>query len=147
MSATAPAPKKDFKPFTPEERASFLAYRFGSTLDWSSRILGEINYPAEELRWFVDAVQGICKGKERRIAHATIATRAQRFKNPSQAKALTKRAIEANNEWAGTARRMIFDIEAPKPSEREGKDKRARTRYTDLSDARLRVGAGNGAQS
>ncbi len=120
-----------FVPFTPEERASFLAYRFGSTLDWSSRILVEINYPAEELRWFVDAVQGICKGKERRIAHATIATRAQRFKNPSQAKSLVKRAIDADREWSRLRRSMIFDIESPKPGEREGKDKRARTRYTD----------------
>ncbi len=120
-----------FKQFTPEERASFLAYRFGSTLDWSSRILVEVNYPVEELRWFVDAVQGVCKAKERRIAHATLATRAQRFKNPSQAKSLVKRAIDANGEWSRLRRSMIFDIEAPKPGEREGKDKRARTRYTD----------------
>jgi hypothetical protein len=120
-----------FVPFTPEERASFLAYRFGSTLDWSSRILVEINYPVEELRWFVDAVQGICRGKEQRIAHATLATRAQRFKNPAQAKVLAKRAITADREWSRLHRRMIFDIESPKPGEREGKDKRARTRYTD----------------
>lgn len=120
-----------FKPFTPEERASFLAFRFGSTLDWSSRILVEINYPVEEIRWFVDAVQGICKGKEQRIAHSTLATRAQRFKNPAQAKSLAKRAIATNQEWSRLHKRMIFDIEAPKPGEREGKDKRARTRYTD----------------
>jgi hypothetical protein len=120
-----------FKQFTPEERASYRAHLFGSTLDWSSRILVETNYPVEELRWFVDAVQGICKGKERRIAHATIATRAQRFKNPSQAKSLVKRAIDADREWSRLRRSMIFDIEAPKPGEREGKDKRARTRYTD----------------
>jgi hypothetical protein len=120
-----------FVPFTPEQRASFLAYRFGSTLDWSSRILVEINYPVEELRWFVDAVQGICKGKEQRIAHATLAIRAQRFKNPGQAKSLAKRAIVADREWSRLHRRMVFDIESPKPGEKEGKDKRARTRYTD----------------
>jgi hypothetical protein len=131
MSATAPLTRQEFKPFTAEERASFLAYRFGSTLDWSTQILVGLSYPAEELRWFVDAVQGICKGKERRIAHATLATRAQRFKNPSQAKSLVKRAIEANNEWARIKQRMVFDIEVPKPHEREGKDKRARTKYTD----------------
>jgi hypothetical protein len=120
-----------FVPFTPEQRSSFLAYRFGSTLDWSSRILVEINYPVEEIRWFVDAVQGVCKGKEQRIAHATLATRAQRFKNPAQAKSLAKRAIVADREWSRLHRRMIFDIESPKPGEREGKEKRARTRYTD----------------
>ena len=120
-----------FVPFTPEERASFLAHRFGSTLDWSSQILVEINYPVEEARWFVDAVQGICKGKDRRIAHATLATRAQRFKNPSQAKSLVKRAIASDRDWSRLHRRMVFDIESPKPNEREGKDKRARTRYTD----------------
>ncbi len=127
MSAS---PVREFKPFTPEERASFLAYRFGSTLDWASRILVAIDYPYD-LRWFVDAVQGVCKGKERRIAHATLATRAQRFKNPSQAKSLAIRAVEANNEWARIKRMMIVDIERPKPGEREGKEKRARTRYTD----------------
>jgi hypothetical protein len=120
-----------FKQFTPEERASYRAHLFGSTLDWSSRILVEINFPAEEFRWFVDAVCGVCKGKERRIAHATLATRAQRFKNPAQAKALAKRAIDATKEWQRAHLRMIFDIESPKPGEREGKDKRARTRYTD----------------
>jgi hypothetical protein len=121
--------------FTPEERCSFLSWRFGSTLDWSSRILVEINYPVEELRWFVDAVQGVCKGQERRIAHATLATRAARYKNPSQAKALAKRAITTDREWSRLHRRVIFDIEAPKPNEREGKDKRARTRYTDYLTA------------
>jgi hypothetical protein len=120
-----------FKQYTPEERASYRAHLFGSTLDWSSRILVEINFPAEEFRWFVDAVCGVCKGKERRIAHATLATRAQRFKNPAQAKALAKRAIDATKEWQRAHLRMIFDIESPKPGEREGKDKRARTRYTD----------------
>ena len=123
-------PRKEFKPFTPEERASFLAQRFGSTLEWSSKILVELKYPFE-LRWFVDAVQGICRGKEMRIAHATVATRAQRFKSASQAKSLILRAIEANSEWARSRRMMIFDIERPKPGETEGKGKRARTRYTD----------------
>ncbi len=129
MSAQ-PAARKEFKPFTPEERASFLAYRFGSTLEWSSKILVAVNYPYD-LRWFVDAVQGVCKGKDRRIAHATLATRAQRFKNVSQAKSLVLRAVETNNEWARDRRMMIFDIERPKPREMEGKEKRARTRYTD----------------
>ncbi len=132
MSAQ-PAPSRQV--FTPEERCSFLSWRFGSTLDWSSRILVKINYPVEELRWFVDAVQGVCKGQERRIAHATLATRAARFKNTSQAKALVKRAITTDREWSRLHRRMIFDIEAPKPNEREGKDKRARTRYTDYLTA------------
>ena len=137
MSAQ-PAPSRQV--FTPEERCSFLSWRFGSTLDWSSRILVEINYPVEELRWFVDAVQGVCKGQERRIAHATLATRAARFKNTSQAKALVKRAITTDREWSRLHRRMIFDIEAPKPNEREGKDKRARTRYTDyLTTAAVRA--------
>jgi hypothetical protein len=132
MSAQ-PAPSRQV--FTPEERCSFLSWRFGSTLDWSSRILVEINYPVEEARWFVDAVQGICKGQERRIAHSTLATRGARFKNASQAKALVKRAITADREWSRLNRCMIFDIEAPKPNEREGKDKRARTRYTDYLTA------------
>jgi hypothetical protein len=122
------APDRKF--YTPEERASFRAWRFGSTLDWASLLLAEINYPVE-LRWFVDAVQGLCKGKEMRIAHSTLAKRAQRFKNKPQASDLTRRAIEANNEWAHARRCMIFDIERPKPGEMEGKDKRARTRYTD----------------
>lgn len=131
MSTASPAARKEFTPFTAEERASFLAHRFGSTLDWSSAILVELGYPVEALRWFVDAVQGICKGKERRIAHATLATRTQRFKNAAQAKSLVKRAIAADREWARLKRCMIFDIESPKPGEMEGKDKRARTRYTD----------------
>ena len=36
--------------FSPEERASFLGWRFGSTLDWASVILTEIGYPVEENR-------------------------------------------------------------------------------------------------
>ncbi len=124
-------PAKEFKRYTPEQRASFLASRFGSQLDWSSRILVEIKYPVEELRWFVDAVMGICKGKDRRIAHATIATRAQRYGNPAQAKSLVKRAIETDRAWSRGARCLVFDIETPKPGEREGREKRARTRYTD----------------
>jgi hypothetical protein len=117
--------------FTPEERSSFLSWRFGGTLDWCSQILLEVNYPIEQLRWFVDAVQGLCKGKEMRIAHSTLAKRAQRFKNKSQAKELAKRAIEADREWSRLRLCMIFDIESPKPHEMEGKDKRARTKYTD----------------
>jgi putative DNA primase/helicase len=119
------------RPFTPEERSSYMSWKFGGTLDWCNLMLCEINYPIAELRWFVDAVQGLCKGKEKRIAHSTIAKRAQRFKNKPQASDLTRRAIEANNEWARTHRCMIFDIERPKPGEMEGKDKRARTKYTD----------------
>jgi hypothetical protein len=134
--STQPAPsKKEFKPFSPEERASFLAHRFGSQLDWASRILVEINYPVETARWFVDAVCGVCKGKPRRIAHATLATRAQRYRNPSQAKSLVKRAIEADREWSRTTRRMVFDIEMPKPHERDGAGKRERTLYTDYLTA------------
>lgn len=120
--------------FTPEERASYLGWRYGSTLDWNSLILAEIGYPAEN-RWFVDAVQGICKGKECRIAHSTLAKRAQRFKNKPQARELAKRAIEFDREWARSSLRMIFDIESPKPNEMEGKDKRARTKYTDYLTA------------
>ncbi len=127
MSAQ-PAPERNF--YTAEERASFRAWRFGSTLDWCSLLLTEINYPVE-LRWFVDGVQGLCKGKEMRIAHSTLAKRAQRFKNKAQAGDLTRRAIEANIEWTRDHRCMIFDVERPKPGEMEGKDKRARTRYTD----------------
>jgi hypothetical protein len=131
MSAQ-PSPRyQNKRPFTPEERSSFLCWKFGSTLDWCSQILVALNYPIEELRWFVDAVQGLCKGKEMRIAHSTLAKRAMRFKNKSQAKELAKRAIEANREWSRQRRCMIFDIESPKPHEMEGKDKRARTRYTD----------------
>jgi hypothetical protein len=117
--------------FTPEERSSYLSWKFGGTLDWCNLMLCEINYPIAELRWFVDAVQGLCKGKEKRIAHSTIAKRAQRFKNKPQASELTRSAIEANNDWARAHRCMIFDIERPKPNEMEGKDKRARTKYTD----------------
>lgn len=117
--------------FTPEEKASYRAWLFGSTLDWNTRILVKLNYPVQEIRWFIDAVQGLCKGKSIRIAHSTLAKRAKRFKNTSQAKALAKRAIEENNEWARLHRSMVFDIESPRPNEREGKDKRARTLYTD----------------
>jgi hypothetical protein len=117
--------------FTPEERSSYMAWRFGSTLDWTSKILLALNYPIAELRWFVDAVQGLCKGKELRIAHSTLAKRSERFKNKAQASDLARRAIEANNDWARTRLCMIFDIERPKPGEMEGKDKRARTKYTD----------------
>jgi len=117
--------------FTPEERASFLSWRFGGTLDWVSTILVELRYPVEELRWFVDAVQGLCKGKEMRISHSTLAKRAQRFKNQSQAQELARRAIDKDREWSRLHKCLIFDIERPKPNEREGKDKRARTLYTD----------------
>jgi hypothetical protein len=117
--------------YSPQQRASFLAWKFGSTLDWSTQILVALNYPVAELRWFIDAVQGICKGKEARIAHSTLAKRAQRFKNKGQAKALAKSAIEANREWSRQHRCMIFDIETPKPHAMEGKDKRARTLYVD----------------
>jgi hypothetical protein len=117
--------------FSAEEKASYRAWMFGSTLDWTSMILVELRYPVEELRWFVDAVQGLCKGKEARIAHSTLAKRAQRFKNQSQAQELARRAIEKDREWSRQTKCLIFDIERPKPNEREGKDKRARTLYTD----------------
>jgi hypothetical protein len=117
--------------FTPEERASYAAWRFGSTLDWCTAILVEIGYPVAELRWFVDAVQGICKGKEARIAHGVLVKRAQRFKNKPQARELAKRAMEADREWSRLSLRIIFDIERPRPNEMEGRDKRARTLYTD----------------
>jgi hypothetical protein len=77
MAATA-------RQFNPEERASYLAWKFGSTLDWASLLLTELNYPVEQNRWFVDAVQGLCKGKESRIAHGTLCKRAQRFKSVSE---------------------------------------------------------------
>jgi putative DNA primase/helicase len=124
-------PPEARKRFSPEARASYLSWKFGGTLDWCSAILREINYPVAELRWFVDAVQGLCKGKEMRIAHSTLAKRAQRFTNKAQASDLARRAIEANNEWARNHLRLVFDIERPRPGEMEGKDKRARTRYTD----------------
>jgi hypothetical protein len=131
MSANTSTLPRTNTPFSPEQRAAFRTWRFGSTLDWCSEILREINYPITELRWFVDGVQGLCKGKEMRIAHSVLAKRAGRFKNKPQASDLARRAIEANNEWARDHRCMIFDIERPKPGEMEGKDKRARTKYTD----------------
>jgi hypothetical protein len=127
MSAT----KTAYKPFSPEERASYRAWLFGSTLDWTTSILREVDYPISELKWFVDGVQALCKGKAMRIAHSTLAKRAQKFLNKSQSKELVKRARELNNEWARNRRYMIFNIETPRPNEREGKDKRARTLYTD----------------
>jgi hypothetical protein len=127
MSATKPA----FKTFTPEENASYRAWRFGSTLDWTTTILSELNYPIAENRWYVDSIQGICKGKEKRIAHSTLAKRAGKFINKSQSKELVKRARILNNEWARDRLYMIFDIQTPKPNEREGKEKRARTLYAD----------------
>jgi hypothetical protein len=117
--------------FSPEERAGYLGWKFGGTLDWCSLILCERDYPIAELRWFVDAVQGLCKGREMRIAHSTLAKRAGRFKNKLQARDLARHAIDADREWSRLTRCMIFDIERPKPGEMEGKDKRARTRYTD----------------
>lgn len=121
------------RPFSPEERASFLAWRFGSTLDWRNAILTELNYPLDSY-WFVDAVQGIagkCHNRSGRIAHGVLAKRAQRFKNKLQAKTLVLRAIAEDRAWARNTCRMIFDIERPKPHEHEGQEKRARTLYTD----------------
>jgi hypothetical protein len=130
--------ERDFKPFSPEERASFLGWRFGSTLDWASLILAAIGYPVESLRWFVDAACGICqrtKGHYKDggvpISHSTLAKRAQKFKNKSQASELVRRAIDADCEWSRLNCMMIFVIERPKPHERRGKDKRATTKYTD----------------
>jgi hypothetical protein len=127
---SAPAAQYARRVFTPAERASFLSWRFGPTLDWRNALLTEIGYPLE-LYWFVDAIQGLCKGKELRIAHSTLAKRAQRFKNKPQAKALALRAIAADRAWAREHCVLVFDIERPRPREMEGKDKRARTRYTD----------------
>jgi hypothetical protein len=124
--------------FSPEERASFLGWRFGSTLDWASIILTEIGYPVEENRWFVDAVCGVYQRTKAHykdagvpIPHGALAKRAQRFKNKSQASDLVRSAIERDAEWSRLKRMMIFDIERPKPHERMGKDKRAATKYTD----------------
>jgi hypothetical protein len=124
--------------FSPEERASFLGWRFGSTLDWASLILAAIGYPVESLRWFVDAACGVCqrtkghyKGCGVPISHGTLAKRAQRFKNKSQASELVRRAIEADREWSRLKRMIVLDIERPKPHERRGRDKRATTKYTD----------------
>jgi hypothetical protein len=124
--------------FSPEERASFLGWRFGSTLDWASIILTEIGYPVEENRWFVDAVCGIYQRTKAHykdagvpIPHAALAKRAQKFKNKTQASELVRRALERDAEWTRLKRMMIFDVERPKPHERMGKDKRAATKYTD----------------
>jgi hypothetical protein len=132
--------------FSPEERASFLGWRFGSTLDWASIILTEIGYPVEENRWFVDAVCGIYQRTKAHykdqgvpIPHGALAKRAQRFKNKSQASDLVRSAIERDAEWSRLKRMMIFDVERPKPHERCGKDKRAATKYTDyLTPAAVR---------
>jgi uncharacterized small protein (DUF1192 family) len=124
--------------FSPEERASFLGWRFGSTLDWASIILTEIGYPVEENRWFVDAVCGVYQRSKAHykdqgvpIPHGALAKRAQRFKNKSQASDLVRSALERDAEWSRLKRMMIFDIERPKPHERMGRDKRAATKYTD----------------
>jgi hypothetical protein len=124
--------------FSPEERASFLGWRFGSTLDWASVILTEIGYPVEENRWFVDAVCGVYQRTKAHykdsgvpIPHGALAKRAQRFKNKAQASDLARSAIERDAEWSRRKRMMIFDIERPKPRERMGRDKRAATKYTD----------------
>lgn len=124
--------------FSPEERASFLGWRYGSTLDWASLILTEIGYPVAENRWFVDAVCGIFQRTKAHypdagvpISHSTLAKRGQRFKNKAQASELARAAIERHLEHARLRRVMVFDIERPKPHERKGRDKRAQTRYTD----------------
>jgi hypothetical protein len=54
-----------------------------------------------------------------------------RSKNKAQASELVRRAIDVDREWSHLRKCLIFDIERPKPHEMEGKDKRARTRYTD----------------
>jgi hypothetical protein len=124
--------------FSPEERASFLGWRFGSTLDWASVILTEIGYPVEENRWFVDAVCGVYQRSKAHykdsgvpIPHGALAKRAKKFKNKTQASELVRRALERDAEWARLKRTMIFDVERPKPHERMGRDKRAATKYTD----------------
>ncbi len=128
---------RDDTPFTPEERASYRGWRFGSTLDMASRILAEIAYPVEENRWFVDAVQGICQQLKKHypdrvpITHSALAKRAKRFKNKAQASDLARAAIRRDLEWQRLRRLMVFDIERPKPRERKGRDKRAATKFTD----------------
>lgn len=129
---------RDFKSFTPAERASFLAWRFGSTLDWASMILVALSYPVEQNRWFVDAVCAVyqrAKGHYKDggvpISHSTLAKRARRFKNKAQASDLARAAIGRDRAHAREYRVMVFDIERPKPLERKGRDKRAVTKYTD----------------
>jgi hypothetical protein len=126
------------KPFTPEERASFLGWRFGSTLDWASIILAEIGYPVEENRWFVDAACGIYQRTKHHypeqgvpISHSALAKRAGKFKNKAQASELARRALNRDADWSRLKRTLVFDVERPKPQERRGKDKRAATKYTD----------------
>jgi hypothetical protein len=128
----------DRPPLTPEQLASCRGWRFGSTLDWASLILAEIGYPVEENRWFVDAVCGIYQriklhydGEGVPITHGALAKRAGRFKNKAQASDLARAAIERDSEWSRLKRMMIFDVERPKPHERQGRDKRASTKYTD----------------
>jgi hypothetical protein len=129
---------RDFKSFSPEERASFLAWRFGTTLDWASLILVAVGYPVEQNRWFVDAVCGICQRAKGHypdgavpISHSTLAKRARRFKNKAQASDLARAAIERNLQWSRLSRLMVFDVERPKPHEKKGRDKRACVKYTD----------------
>jgi hypothetical protein len=129
------------KSFSPEERQSYRAWMFGTTLDWESLILAEIDYPAEN-RWYVAAVQGICqkappkiRGKGVPIARSLIAKRAGKFKNKAQAKELTKRAETEDREWSRLKRMMVLDIENPKPHEVEGAGKRARIKFTDYLTA------------
>jgi uncharacterized small protein (DUF1192 family) len=126
------------KQFSPEERASFLGWRFGSTLDWASIILTEIDYPVEENRWFVDAVCGVYQRAKAHykdagvpISHSALAKRANRYKNKAQASDLARAALERDAEWSRLKHMMIFDVERPKPHERMGRDKRAATKYTD----------------
>jgi hypothetical protein len=125
-------------PLTPEELASCRAWRFGSTLDWASLILTEIDYPVEENRWFVDAACGIYQriklhydGAGVPITHSALAKRAGKFKNKAQASELARRAIDRDAEWARLKRMLVLDVERPTPAERRGRDKRAATKYTD----------------
>jgi len=125
------------KPFTPEEKASYRGWMYGSTLDWASRILVAVGYPVAENRWYVDAVCGIHQQLKKRfpdgvpISHSSLAKRAEKFKNKAQASELSRAARDRHLEHARLKRVVIFDIEIPKPRERKGKDKRAQTKYTD----------------
>jgi hypothetical protein len=129
---------RDFKTFSPEERAAYRGWLYGSTLDWASFILVAVGYPVESLRWFVDAVCGVYQRTKGHypdgavpITHSALAKRAQKFRNKAQASELVRRALAADAEWSRSARVMVFDIERPKPRERKGKDKRIPTKYTD----------------
>lgn len=116
--------------YTPEERQSWLTWRFGSTLDWRNLILSELGFPGD-LYWLIDAIEGVAKGKPNvPISHAVLAKRVEKYKNKGQAKQLVTRARDYYFEWARGKKCLPIDIEIPKPHERAGGGKRAKTKYT-----------------